>query len=216
MNLEGIVLRKTLQRHPKIFQTFSKTFLRFYQKSHTIPPMTNDERNEINEDDMKQTWWPDENQKKTEEYQWTTNDFLWRPKKAICSHNLFLLMGLFKVFSHGWNPDTHWNNTIHNKKTRMIPMKWNEHDDPDEIEQRLKNQLSFKRRHELPSTIVLSTKLEKKRVETDTRWSKITIYRIFALLYWRSNHRRQPNVKCGLCLKLQKKWTTIERMEHLS
>ena len=70
--------------------------------------MTNDERNETDEDDMKQTWWPDEDQKKP-----TNNE---RPslktKMAICSHHLFLLMGLFKVFSHGWNPDTHWNNML--------------------------------------------------------------------------------------------------------
>jgi len=90
---------------------------------------------------MKMTWnKPDDLTKtrKTDEYWWTTNNFLWRPKKAICSHNLFLLMGLFKVFSHGWNPDTHWNNTIHDEKTRLIPMKRNEHNDPDEIERRLK------------------------------------------------------------------------------
>ena len=43
-----------------------------------------------------------------------------KTKKVICSHNLFLLMGLFKVFSHGWNPDTHWNNMIHDEKTPIM------------------------------------------------------------------------------------------------
>jgi len=29
-------------------------------------------------------------------------------------------MGLFKVFSHEWNPDAHWNNTIHDEKTPIM------------------------------------------------------------------------------------------------